>query len=145
MQHIQRDRPRPATRRAATTLLLAAACWLAAPAASAGDTSPAAQASQWATQAGGADAARGERFFTTTHGKKWSCASCHKAPPVTTGKHAGTGKIIKPLAPAFNPEAFTETRRVEKWFRRNCNDVLGRECTPREKADVLAWLVSLRQ
>jgi hypothetical protein len=30
---------------------------------------------------------------------------------------------------------------VEKWFRRNCNDVLGRTCTPSEKADVMAYLL----
>ena len=51
-----------------------------------------------------------------------------------------TAKPIDPLAPAFNPKAFTDERRVEKWFRRNCKDVAQRECTPGEKADVLAWL-----
>ena len=30
---------------------------------------------------------------------------------------------------------------MDKWFRRNCNDVLSRECTAVEKADVLAWLL----
>ena len=35
--------------------------------------------------------------------------------------------------------------RVEKWFRRNCNDVVGRECTAAEKADVLAWLLTLKR
>jgi hypothetical protein len=30
---------------------------------------------------------------------------------------------------------------VEKWFTRNCRDVLGRECTPAEKADIMAWLI----
>ena len=45
--------------------------------------------------------------------------------------------------PAFNPERFTETAKVDKWFRRNCNDVLKRECTAAEKADVLAWLLKL--
>ena len=59
------------------------------------------------------------------------------------GKHAGTGKPIGPLAPTFNPQRFSDTAKTEKWFRRNCNDVLGRECTPGEKADVLAWLMSL--
>jgi len=34
--------------------------------------------------------------------------------------------------------------KVEKWFRRNCNDVMGRECTAGEKADVLAWLLTLK-
>jgi hypothetical protein len=33
---------------------------------------------------------------------------------------------------------------VDKWFRRNCNDTLNRVCTPQEKADVTAWLLSLK-
>ena len=49
------------------------------------------------------------------------------------------------LAPAFNPERFTDPAKSEKWFRRNCNDVLARECTAAEKADVLAWLISLKR
>ena len=52
-------------------------------------------------------------------------------------------QTIAPLAPAFNPERFTETAKVDKWFRRNCNDVLKRECTAAEKADVVAWLLKL--
>lgn len=91
-----------------------------------------------------AAAARGERFFTSTHGREWSCATCHGASPVGTGKHSMTGKAIAPLAPAANAERFTDAARVEKWFRRNCNDVAGRECTPAEKADVLAWLLTLK-
>lgn len=87
---------------------------------------------------------RGRQFFTATHGREWSCASCHGAAPTQPGRHAGTGKTIAPLAPAFNPERFSDPAKVEKWFRRNCNDVMGRECTPAEKADVLAWLMSLK-
>ena len=40
--------------------------------------------------------------------------------------------------------AFTSTAKVDKWFRRNCNDVLSRECTAVEKADVLAYLNALK-
>mgnify|MGYP002148010371 CR=1 FL=1 len=58
---------------------------------------------------------------------------------------ANTGKTISALAPAFNPERFTDPAKSEKWFRRNCNDVLARECTAAEKADMLAWLVSLKR
>jgi hypothetical protein len=29
-------------------------------------------------------------------------------------------------------------------FRRNCKDVLNHECSPGEKADLLAWLISLK-
>ncbi len=87
---------------------------------------------------------RGEAFFTTRHGKEWSCNSCHGAVPVQPGKHAATGKAISTLAPAFNADRFTDTAKSEKWFRRNCNDVIGRECTAGEKADVLSWLLTFK-
>jgi hypothetical protein len=48
------------------------------------------------------------------------------------------------MAPAVNPERFSDATKTEKWFRRNCNDVVGRECTPAEKADVLAWLLTFK-
>ena len=92
----------------------------------------------------GPDASRGARFFTERHGNDWSCSTCHGGRPVAAGKHATTGKAIAPLAPAFNAERFTDPARVEKWFRRNCRDVLGRECAAGEKADVLAFLLTLK-
>lgn len=55
-----------------------------------------------------------------------------------------TNKAIDPLAPRINPERFSNSSKTEKWFRRNCKDVLGRECTLAEKADVLAYLLSLK-
>lgn len=88
-------------------------------------------------------AQRGERFFQSTHGGEWSCASCHTQDPRAAGKHAKTGKEIRPLAPAADPQRFTSPAKIEKWFRRNCNDVLARACTPQEKGDVLAYLMSL--
>ncbi len=88
---------------------------------------------------------RGQQFFTSKHGKDWSCSSCHGATPTLDGKHASTGKVIAPLAPAFNAERFVDPAKTEKWFRRNCNDVVGRECTASEKADVLAWLLTLKR
>lgn len=87
---------------------------------------------------------RGQQLFTTRHGSEWSCASCHGAVPTQAGKHASTGKVIGALAPAFNAERFTDAAKTDKWFRRNCNDVMGRECTNAEKADVLSWLLTLR-
>ena len=107
---------------------------------------PAELAAGYAAQAGApSSAARGEQFFTARHGRDWSCASCHGTPPTKSGKHASTGKAIAPLAPAFNPDRFTDAGKAEKWFRRNCNDVVGRECTAGEKADVLAWLMTLKK
>lgn len=90
----------------------------------------------------GFDARRGAAFFTATHGQDWSCASCHTQDPTAAGRHASTGKTIAPLAPAANPDRFTDPAKVAKWFRRNCNDVVDRACTPREQGDVLAWLMS---
>ena len=92
----------------------------------------------------GASTERGRAFFTKVQGKDWSCASCHTPVPSAGGKHAVTGKAIAPLAPAANPERFASASKAEKWFRRNCNDVLGRECTAQEKGDVLAWLLAVR-
>jgi len=91
----------------------------------------------------GFSAERGGQFFNARHGGDWNCATCHTSDPRRPGRHAATGKDIAPLAPAANPERFTTASTVEKWFRRNCNDVLGRACTPLEKGDVLAWLLSL--
>lgn len=127
-------------------LAAALACipWITLPA-HAGDTSPQDQLARWSTAAGApGNAQRGQAFFGRTHGRDWSCASCHGQPPTRDGEHASTGKRIAPLAPAANPKAFTDAARVEKWFRRNCRDVLDRECTPAEKADVLAYLIQLR-
>ena len=92
----------------------------------------------------GFSASRGARFFQETHGGEWSCSTCHTGAPTATGRHARTGKSISPLAPAVNPDRFTDAAAAEKWFRRNCNDVVGRDCTPQEKGDVLTWLLSIK-
>jgi hypothetical protein len=91
----------------------------------------------------GFSAQRGERFFKSTHANDWSCASCHTHNPLAPGRHATTGKDIAALAPGANPQRFTSADKADKWFRRNCNDVVGRACTPAEKGDVLAYLLSL--
>ena len=99
----------------------------------------------YSTQAGtAASPPRGEQFFNATHGKEWSCASCHGTAPTQVGKHASTGKSIGALAPSANAQRFSDATKVEKWFRRNCNDVLGRECSAAEKADVMSWLIGLK-
>lgn len=91
----------------------------------------------------GFSATRGESFFKTKHNHDLSCSSCHTDNPAAQGKHAETDKLIKPLAPSANPERFTDMKKVAKWFKRNCNDVLDRECTPQEKGDVLTYLISV--
>lgn len=123
----------------------AAALLALATTAYAGDTTPAAQLQRWSAEAGApGDAARGKSFFQARHGGEWLCASCHGALPTSPGKHASTGKGIAPLAPAFNARSLTDAAKSDKWFRRNCKDVLSRECTAAEKADVLAFLLELK-
>ncbi len=92
----------------------------------------------------GPSAATGGRFFHTRH-SDWSCASCHTSDPTVPGKHVVTGKPIAPLAPSANAERFRDPARVEKWFKRNCNDTVGRACTSAEKADVMAYLMTLKR
>ncbi|WP_068113295.1 DUF1924 domain-containing protein [Tropicimonas marinistellae] len=118
---------------------------LAYPAA-AQSTSPADLLAQYSAEAGAeASAERGQALFMANHtgGKPDtpSCTTCHTTDPKATGQ-ARTGKPVEPLAPSSNPERFTDVKFVEKWFGRNCNSVLGRDCTAAEKADVLAWLDS---
>ena len=126
--------------------LVVAGAYLLGLAAQAADTSAVLQLQRWQTEAGApANAGRGKAFFTTRHGSDLSCASCHGETPTAEARHASTGKTIAALAPAFNIERFTETAKVDKWFRRNCRDVLGRECSAGEKADVMAYLVGLRR
>lgn len=108
-------------------------------------STPAELLAGYSAQAGQApQPARGQQFFTSKHGHDWACADCHGATPTQTGRHAVTAKSITPLAPAFQAGRFTDPAKVEKWFRRNCNDVAGRDCSAAEKADMLAWLLTLK-
>jgi mono/diheme cytochrome c family protein len=91
--------------------------------------------------------ARGEALYRGEHpgknGAMQSCASCHTANPKQAGK-TRVGKRIEPLAPVANPQRFTDAAKVEKWFRRNCTDVLSRECSAQEKGDFVAWLNQIK-
>lgn len=87
----------------------------------------------------------GERFYKDKHGGEWSCASCHTDNPAANGKHVVTGKLIQPMSPNANPERFSDAAKVNKWFKRNCNDVLKRECTAEEKGNVLTYLLSVKR
>ena len=109
-----------------------------------GATTPQDLLKSYETQSSKANPTRGEQFFNAKHGKEWSCASCHENPPNHDTKHIVTGKVIKPLAPSANPIRFTDEAKAEKWFKRNCNDVLGRDCTAQEKADVFSWLMTVK-
>ncbi len=92
-------------------------------------------------------AERGEKFFTTNFGRElgFSCSSCHGAEPVKNGRDQVTEKSIRPLAPAFNAQRFTDKTKVDTWFRLNCTDVVGRDCSAAEKADVLSWLLTFKR
>lgn len=87
----------------------------------------------------------GQRLWSETHrhGKTpvaRSCSSCHTNDLKDHGKHVKTKKIIKPMAPVINALRLTETKKIEKWFKRNCKWTLGRECTPQEKGDFLLYI-----
>jgi Domain of unknown function (DUF1924) len=90
---------------------------------------------------------RGANFFRTelTHsdGKKVSCSTCHTSDPRNQGK-TRANKVIEPMAPSVNPQRFTDAAKVEKWFGRNCKDVLERECSAQEKGDYLQYLVNVK-
>ena len=89
---------------------------------------------------------RGQAFFHARHASGRpdtpSCTSCHTANLKNGGQQTRTGKAIEPMAASVAPQRYTEFSNVEKWFKRNCADVLGRECTLSEKGDLLAYLLS---
>jgi hypothetical protein len=92
-------------------------------------------------------AKRGETFFRQRFGhndKMPACTSCHTDSPLNAGQHAVTGKAIRPLAVAANSERFADPAKVEKWFGRNCKEVVGHACTPGEKADFVAYMSEVR-
>lgn len=90
---------------------------------------------------------RGATFFKTervhSNGKQVSCATCHTADPRNQGK-TRANKVIEPMAPITNSQRFTDEAKVEKWFGRNCRDVLERTCTAQEKGDFIQYLVNVK-
>lgn len=92
-------------------------------------------------------ARRGETLFRQrfAHNDKMpACTSCHTDSPLNAGQHVVTGKTIRPLAVAANGERLSDPAKVEKWFGRNCREVVGRACTPAEKADFVAYMTEVR-
>ena len=69
-----------------------------------------------------------------------SCTTCHGKDTRGAGR-APTGKAIEPVAVSVTPTRYTDPAKVEKWFKRNCIEVMGRECTPQEKGDWLAFVM----
>lgn len=92
-------------------------------------------------------AQRGAAFYAepfNVSAKMPGCTSCHTDKPAQAGRHVVTDKAIKPLAPTANAERFTDGAKAEKWFGRNCKEVVGRACTAAEKADFLAYMMEGR-
>ena len=89
-------------------------------------------------------AERGAAFYKATHqgGKPGtaSCTSCHGSSPQDKGK-TRAGKEIDPMAVSKSAARYTDRDNVEKWFARNCGDVLGRPCTAREKGDFITYMM----
>jgi hypothetical protein len=96
----------------------------------------------------GFDPRRGEALFRfeakKSDGTPASCTGCHTPDPKQAGRARVTGKAIAPLAPVANADRFTDPARTERWFQRNCNDVLARPCSAQEKGDFLTYLLSVQ-
>jgi hypothetical protein len=98
-------------------------------------------------QAGPASAARGEKLFRAKSGlgkTADACTACHTENPKAAGQHVKTRKAIDPLAPVAQKDRFTDLAKLEKWFKRNCQEVLERACTAQEKADFTAYMISVK-
>ncbi|HZR03435.1 MAG TPA: DUF1924 domain-containing protein [Burkholderiales bacterium] len=72
------------------------------------------------------------------------CRACHV---INDEEHPDPAhakkRLIQPFAPSANPKRFSDYERVEKYFRTNCAMTLKRPCTPQEKGDLIAWLLTL--
>ena len=92
----------------------------------------------------GFSAKRGEALhlgkFTGGKPDTPSCTTCHGDSPRSAGR-TPAGKSIDAVAVSVSPTRYTDPAKVEKWFRRNCTEVLGRECTPLEKGDWLTYVI----
>ena len=94
----------------------------------------------------GFDAKRGEAIFLSKHtgkkGTEMSCTTCHSTNLKNGGQNINTNKSITALAPSANPARLSDVAEVEKWLRRNFNDVFAREGSALEKGDVLTYIIN---
>jgi cytochrome c553 len=92
----------------------------------------------------GFSAARGKTLHTQAFagGKPDTpaCTSCHGNDTRGASRNPA-GKSIEAMALSASPSRYNDPAKVEKWFKRNCNEVLGRECTPLEKGDWLTFMI----
>ncbi len=73
-------------------------------------------------------------------GEVMSCSTCHGTDFSKAGKHHKTHKVIEPMSARVNVERYTDEKKIEKWFKRNCKDTWRRECTAQEKTDFLTFM-----
>lgn len=95
----------------------------------------------------GFSVAAGREFYLkrrTWQTNDYTCSGCHTENPAKEGKHIETGKPIKPLAPAANPERFTDVKKIEKNFAQHCVDLHDRDCMAQEKGDFITYLMSVK-
>jgi hypothetical protein len=93
----------------------------------------------------GFSAKRGQDFhlrpFAQGKPETPACTTCHgkdlRAPGQTPN-----GKVVAPMALSVTPTRYADPAKVEKWFKRNCTEVLGRECTAQEKGDWLRYVTA---
>jgi cytochrome c peroxidase len=69
-----------------------------------------------------------------------SCTTCHTKNPKDAGR-TRAGKDIEPMALSVKADRYTDIAETEKWFKRNCDSVLGRQCTPAEKGDFITFMI----
>jgi len=82
---------------------------------------------------------RREQF---AHHDKIPCRACHFPSQRYTQAHTIRRQLL-PIAPAANPARFVELARSDMWFAKNCEFVLGRDCTAQEKGDLISWLLTI--
>jgi len=130
----------------AASLLLSSPVWASDPGRDALLADYAAQAKQADPKFQTFSVERGQSLYAGKHAEAkpetQSCSACHGDDPRQPGRNAKTGKVIDPMAVSVNPQRFTSKDDVEKWFGRNCKEVLGRDCTAQDKGDYINFLTS---
>jgi hypothetical protein len=105
----------------------------------------AAEAKTAAPAFAGFSAARGEalhhKAFAGGKPDTPACTACHGKDTRAAGR-TPAGKAIEPVAVSAAASRYTDPAKVEKWFKRNCNEVLGRECSAQEKGDWLSFMLT---
>jgi cytochrome c peroxidase len=121
---------------------------LSAPALVLAQTSALEQSARWAQAAKNYDpafkpsAVRGQALFNKqfSHNQNMpSCTSCHTSNLADQGRHVITNKSLAPMVARGQNARFTEASKTDKWLKRNCSDVIGRDCYADEKADLLLF------